>query len=152
MQEVKKILFPTDLSEISPRLVKYVFSIAQKFDAELHILFVARMLDYFASIYVTKAAITGFHDEVMHGADKKLKEFAKKHFKECSKCVTKVVQGDAGEEIIKYTTENDINMIMMGTHGRKGLDRIRFGSVAGMVVRNAPVPVMIMNPYLIPDS
>ena len=108
------------------------------------------MLDYFASIYVTKAAITGFHDEVMHGADRKLAEFAKKHFKGCSSCITKVVQGDAGEEIIKYTVENNINMIMMGTHGRKGLDRIRFGSVAGSVVRNAAVPVMIMNPHLIP--
>ena len=152
MQEVKKILFPTDLSEISPRLVKYVFSITQKFDAELHILFVARMLDYFASIYVTKAAIAGFHDEVIHGAEKKLDEFAKKYFQDGPRCITKVVQGDAGEEIIKYTVENNVNMIMMGTHGRKGLDRIRFGSVAGKFTWREHWPVMIMNPHLIPQD
>lgn len=52
MHHFKKILFPVDLSEASPKIVPYVREMAAKFNAEVHLLFVARILQHFTSIYV----------------------------------------------------------------------------------------------------
>jgi nucleotide-binding universal stress UspA family protein len=55
--------------------------------------------------------------------------------------------GDAAEEILKYVRSEGIDLIIMGTHGRKGLEKIVFGSVAERVVQKSPVPVLTINPY-----
>ncbi|MCI5122570.1 MAG: universal stress protein, partial [Candidatus Electrothrix sp. AUS4] len=59
----------------------------------------------------------------------------------------KVLTGDVSEEILQYSKEIHCNLIVMGTHGYKGLERIMFGSVADKVVKNACCPVMTINPY-----
>ena len=51
--------------------------------------------------------------------------------------------------IINYVTSKGIDLVIMGTHGRKGLDKVIFGSVAERVVKTAPVPVMVVNPHKI---
>jgi nucleotide-binding universal stress UspA family protein len=58
-----------------------------------------------------------------------------------------VAAGDASEEIINYIEDKHIDLVIMGTHGRKGMDKILFGSVAERVVKASPVPVMVVNPY-----
>jgi len=58
-----------------------------------------------------------------------------------------VVQGDPAEEILKYVESEKVDLVIMGTHGRKGLDRILFGSVANEVVKRSPAPVLTINPY-----
>jgi len=50
---------------------------------------------------------------------------------------------------MKYITENEIDLVIVGTHGRKGLERFIFGSVAKSVFQRANIPVMIINPYMI---
>ena len=60
---------------------------------------------------------------------------------------TAVVAGDAAEKIIEYIEDQNIDLVIMGTHGRKGMDKIIFGSVAERVVKTSPVPVMVVNPY-----
>ena len=61
--------------------------------------------------------------------------------------ISAVVAGDPSEEIINYINEHEVDLVIMGTHGRKGMDKIIFGSVAERVVKLAPVPVMVVNPY-----
>jgi nucleotide-binding universal stress UspA family protein len=56
--------------------------------------------------------------------------------------VTEIVEGNPYKEILEYVAEHDIDMIIMGTHGRSGLDRVVMGSVAERVVRRSPVPVL----------
>ncbi len=58
-----------------------------------------------------------------------------------------MVQGDPAEEILKYIAAQKVDLVIMGTHGRKGLDRILFGSVATQVVQKSPAPVLTINPY-----
>ena len=60
---------------------------------------------------------------------------------------TTAVAGDASEEIVNYIEERHIDLVIMGTHGRKGMDKIVFGSVAERVVKTSPVPVMVVNPF-----
>ena len=52
------------------------------------------------------------------------------------------MRGIPYEEILKFAAEKGISLIVIGTHGRKGLDRVLFGSTAERVVRNAPCPVL----------
>ena len=147
MKEFKKILFPVDLSESSEKILPYVQAVAKKFEAKIHILFAARVFEYFTSIYVPHPSINKFEKEIIDGAEKKLYEFIDKYFKEYPGTKTVVVAGDASEEIINYVESQGIDLIIMGTHGRKGMDKIIFGSVAERVVKTSPVPVMVVNPY-----
>jgi nucleotide-binding universal stress UspA family protein len=147
MREIKKILCPVDLSEVSFKLVPDLISLAQKFSAEIHLLFVAGTFEKFKTFYIPHPSLRSFGDEVLKGGQKKLKEFAEEFFSACPKLKTIVVQGDPAEEILKYIAAEKVDLVIMGTHGRKGLDRIMFGSVANQVVQNSPAPVLTINPY-----
>lgn len=59
-----------------------------------------------------------------------------------SEVVTAVVRGQTAPAILEYADEHDINLIVLGTHGRTGLDRLVIGSIAERVVRESPVPVV----------
>ena len=142
-----KILFPVDLSETSPKIVPFVTSMAEKFDSTVHILFVARVFQYFKSIYVPHPSINMFENEIFEGAQKSLLEFAEEYFKDADRIKTSVVKGDAAEEILSYIKKEGIDLLIMGTHGRQGLDKVIFGSVAERVSKTAPVPVLLVNPY-----
>ena len=147
MNGFKKILFPVDLSDASPKIVPFVSMLAKKFETEIHLLFVARRIGYYANIYVDPGYIQSFEGEVIKGAEIKIDTFAKTYFREYPACKIKVILGDAAEEIIDYIETGGIDLVIMGTHGRKGLDRILFGSVAERVIKMSPVPVMSVNPY-----
>jgi nucleotide-binding universal stress UspA family protein len=147
MIEFKRILYPVDLSESSDKMVPYVQSVAKKFESKIHILFAARVFEYFTSIYVPHPSINKFEKEIIEGAEKRLYEFVDEHFSDFPNTKTAVVTGDASEEIINYIEDQRIDLVIMGTHGRKGMDKIIFGSVAERVVKTAPVPVMVVNPY-----
>jgi len=147
MIEFKRILYPVDLSESSAKMVPYVQSMAKKFESKIYILFAARVFDYFTSMYVPHPSISRFEKEVIEGAEKRLYEFVDEHFSEFANTKTVVVAGDASEEIINYIEDQRIDLVIMGTHGRKGMDKIIFGSVAERVLKTSPVPVMVVNPY-----
>jgi nucleotide-binding universal stress UspA family protein len=147
MHDFKKILFPVDLSESSAKIVPFVKSLASRYDARIHLLFVARVFDYFTSMYVPHPSVSQFEKEVIEGAEKRLYEFADESFKDISGTKIKVVAGDPSDEILNYISAHGIDLVVMGTHGRKGLDKVIFGSVAERVVKSARVPVMVVNPF-----
>jgi len=147
MKEFKKILFPVDLSESSEKIVPYVQAMAEKFHSKIHLLFVARIFDYYSSVYVPYASINQFEKEIIEGAETRLHEFTDQYFNETPRTKTAVVSGDASAEIMRYIESEGIDLVIMGTHGRKGLDKVIFGSVAERVVKTAPVPVLVVNPY-----
>ena len=158
MKPFKKILFPVDLSDVSPKIVPWVIMIAEKFEAQICLLFVARTFEHLTTLHnfpgpcSTHAIVDDFVLGVIKGAEAKIEEFAKTDLRECSQCKTKVVSGDPAHEILDYVTSEDIDLVIMGTHGRKGLDRVFFGSVADRVVKMSPVPVLTINPYKVPAA
>jgi nucleotide-binding universal stress UspA family protein len=147
MKAISKILFPVDLSEVSSKLAPDAIAFAQKFNAELHLLLVAGSFEKWKTFYVPHPSLTTFGAEVLKGGQQKLKEFVEEFFAEFPKLKTAVVQGDPAEVILKYIASEKVDLVIMGTHGRKGLDRILFGSVANEVVKNSPAPVLTINPY-----
>ena len=147
MKNIKKILFPIDFSKVSPQIVPWVLLMAEKFEAEIHLLFVSRSFEHLAGVYVQIVSIENFQSEIIKGAETKIDEFANTYFKEYPTCKTKVTVGDAAEEILAYIEKERIDLVVMGTHGRKGLERVLFGSVAERVIKVSSRPVLSINPY-----
>ena len=147
MKDFKKILFPVDFSEVSQKIVPYVETMAEKFNAEIHVLFVARILDYFVNIYVPHSSINTFEEEILKGGRKSMEKFLGESFPAPQKVKGEVVLGDASEKILEYVKNNHIDLLIMGTHGRKGLDKVLFGSVADRVSKMCDAPVLLVNPF-----
>ena len=72
--------------------------------------------------------------------------FSARNSSRASGLSSKIVTGYPAEEIIKLAESENVDLIVMGTHGRSGIDRILFGSVAEKVVKNASKPVLTIHP------
>jgi universal stress protein A len=82
------------------------------------------------------------YKDIQEGAKKELERFGVEELSGFKDLERSVVTGVPHEEIMKLAPEKKVDMIIMGTHGKKGLDRILFGSTAAQVVRYAPCPVL----------
>lgn len=147
MAGFNNILFPTDLSDLSKRMVPCVLSMAETFDAEIHLIYVGRLFEKLAGIYIPHASIARFESEICKGASLRMQSFATALERPERPCHTKVVIGDTVDEIVKYVKAEDIDLVMIGTHGRKGVERLLFGSVAERVIRDAKTAVLCLHPY-----
>ena len=113
MSMFKKILFPVDLSEASERIAPFVEEMAAKFEAEVHVIFVARTMIQYADVYVPSANIDNFGLEIIKGGKKKLSEFLSRAFP-LRQVQSTVVSGDPGEMILDYADQQGIDLIIMG--------------------------------------
>jgi len=147
MKGFKEILFPIDFSECSRKVFPFARDMAKKYDAKLHLLFVARDISYLTITSAARDVLAGAIDEVCRAGKKTMQEFCDKELGDFPNYETEVVMGDPADSILKFAAERDIDLIVMGTHGRKGLDRTLMGSVADHVIKNAPVPVLTINPF-----
>lgn len=145
--EVKKVLVPIDFSQNANLIVQEGVDIAGKFEAEVHILFVAQVFQDYSEFFVPHMPVIQFEEDILSRAKEKMEEFIKENFDSCSSCKTEVLSGDVAETILIYAEEEKIDLIVMGTHGYKGLEKVLFGSVAEKVVKAAPCPVLTINPY-----
>ncbi len=149
MPEIKTILFPTDFTEASTKVLPYARYLAEKLGAKIIVLFVVEELAKYANFYVPHSALDNLEAELMESAQKKMEGFIEDHLAEVDNVESLVLRGDIAEEIIKTAEDKKVDLIVMGTHGRKGLEKILLGSVAERVVKSAPCPVMTVNPYRI---
>lgn len=144
----QNILYPVDFSENNRRVVPYVQDMAAAHGSTLHLLYVVRDLSHFAGFYVPHPNLDDMVQDVSEGAQRKMEEFCAAHFPSI-KTTTKVLVGDAADAIVAYARDNLIDLIIMGTHGRRGLEHAIFGSVAEKVVKSSAVPVLTVNPHRI---
>ena len=145
MKEIKKILCPVDLSENSVELAEYASTLAKALGAEVCVLYVAPTLSQYVGFHVPPSSIENFVGEIVDGAVKNMEKFVAENFSGV-KASGKVITGYAAEEILHYATEIDADIIILATHGRRGIDRVLFGSVAEKVVKNALQAVLTIHP------
>lgn len=147
MKSFQNILFPIDLSDTSVKMVPFVKTAVQTLSARLHLLFVVRDFAYFSDVYVSETTIATFKQNILEGAEKSLQEFRRDHLAALPDVQLGLRAGDIAEEILAYAADNKIDLLLLGTHGRKGLEKIFFGSVAERVLKSSPLPVLLVNPY-----
>ncbi|HIJ78644.1 MAG: universal stress protein [Desulfobulbaceae bacterium] len=147
MNEIKKIMVPVDFSGNSQKILRSAVDFAEKFNAELSVIFVVQSFDDYSGFFVPHMPIAQFEDEMIESAKVKMKSFVAETIAPSVPQSTAILSGDVVDEINSYAAENSIDLIVMGTHGYKGLEKILFGSVAEKVVKTAPCPVLTINPY-----
>ena len=147
MAQINNILYPVDFTEHHAKVLPMVKEMVEKLGAKLYTLHVVEDLGHYASFYVPHPSLDKMKTDLKTGALRKMEEFVLAHFEGVGGVTTEVVTGDPASEVIKYAVEQDIDLIITATHGRKGLEHAIFGSVAENVVRNSPVPVLTVNPY-----
>ena len=146
MVNIRKILFPTDFSEYSLAALDFAYDLTNRYTAQLHCMHVVDVVDnMILGEYVpTMEGIPPFAvGQIKETAEQRLDEFVKKHFSEFkNSIVKKVVMGKPFFEIIQYCRQENIDLIVLGTHGHSALASMLLGSVAEKVVRKAPCPVL----------
>ncbi len=147
MAEIKNILFPVDFTEASGKVAPYARLFAEKFGAKLYVAFVVEDLMRYAGFYVPHAALEKLEKELFEGAQKRMESFLEENFSNLPEVEPLIMTGEVAEKICEAAREKAIDLIIMGTHGRKGLEKALFGSVAEKVVKTAPCPVLTVNPF-----
>lgn len=145
MRRIKKILVPTDLSELSLAAIDYARSLANVYEAKVFLLHAVDVVPVVSFPTIDFTLETSLQDETEKGKEV-LENFAFRFLSDVEHVTAVVRRGNAYEEIMRFVDEESIDLIVMATHGRTGLPHIIMGSVAEKVVRHAPVPVLTVKP------
>ncbi len=134
------ILVPTDGSEGVEEAVEHARDLAKKYDSRVHVLYVVNTSTY-SSLPADsnwESIVSALEEE----GERSTSELAQRLEDDGVEVVREVVDGVPHREILDYADENDVDLIVMGTHGKTGLDRLLLGSVTEKVVRKAKIPVL----------
>jgi nucleotide-binding universal stress UspA family protein len=141
MVQLRHILVPTDFSECSDVAVRYARAFAEPFQATLHLLHVVQ--DPYTQPWAAEAFAAPLGDMLQDWqvrARERLDALAKGP--DATRTIVSVQTGSPFYEIVRYASEQHIDLIVMGTHGRGPIGHMLLGSVTEKVVRKAPCPVL----------
>ena len=146
MVEVKKVIIPVDFTSAMNKVVDYATSIADQLGAEIIFFHVVNDFQGYDMMLVHPSFET-MRKDLEQKSNERIANLVE-DYKGVKKGVSgKVVSGDAGDEIVKLAKEEQADMIIIGTHGTKGLERILMGSTAEYVVKKASTPILTFNPF-----
>jgi nucleotide-binding universal stress UspA family protein len=139
---LKKILWPTDFSENAARALSYVTSLSEKYQTEVHVLYVLEPFAPAGAWYgdFDQAEIEKMQNLERERAEKRLAEICESYLDGCPLYIRHTAIGDAASEILKLTKKETPDLVVMATLGQKG--QFAFGSVAEKVLKHSPVPVL----------
>ncbi len=142
--EINRILWPTDFSENAATALPVVTSLSQKYQAEVHILYVLKDYPAFGASY-------GYHDPddyqkmkdwERQTAEGRLDEICEKFLNACPLFFRHISVGDPAKEILKLIDQEQIDMIVMASRGSES--HFDFGSVADRVIKCTSTPTLII--------
>lgn len=134
------ILVPTDGSEGIQQAIDHGIELASLTDARLHGLFVVDTADATA---IQEAQWLTMEEALEEAGNEALEDIEQRANRQEVDALTAMRHGNPHEEIVAYAEEEDVDLIVMGTHGRSGLDRVLLGSVTENVIRQAETPVLV---------
>ncbi len=134
----ENILLPTDGSDAMESVLEHAASLASVHDATLHALYVVNTASL--NDLPMESSWQGLSQALEQEGTRALEDV--EQVGEGVELVTEMREGSPAKEIVQYAKENDCDVIVMGTQGRSGLDRLLLGSVAERVVRSSEVPVL----------
>ena len=140
--KVERILFPTDFSEGSMQALHCAVDLTKHYNAKLYILHIVYDVTKAVGMHVPHISSDEVYKELNDWAEKEIDTCCLEEIRGLPDVEKKVVKGIPYEEILKFADEEKIDLLVMGTYGRVGLQRLIFGNTAERVVRRAPCPVM----------
>lgn len=142
--EIKKLLWPTDFSSNAEKALPYVESLIKQYNAEIHIIYVIQDIAHHESWYgeFGKDHINKLMEWANISAKKRLDQICNKYLDGCPLYIKHIAVGEPSEEIIKLIESENIDLVVMASHGEKG--KFAFGSVTEKVIKSSKVPVTII--------
>ena len=142
----KKVLFCTDFSENSDYAFEFAFGIAKRDEGLLYILHVTPGNPY--QTYVDSMLDSEVLEKIQDGIQEYLdNNYIERYVNKIEKQVRLEIVTKSGredEEILKFAKEEEVDIIVIGTHGRTGIEHVFFGSVAEKVLRRSPFPIFVI--------
>lgn len=144
---LRNILFATDFSEASEAALPYAAAISRRYDGQLHVAHILSPASYIAasepSIAVT---IESLHEAASNDARRHMATLAA-HLKSLPHH-TYVREGEMWESLANIIRIREIDLLVIGTHGRTGVEKLVLGSKAEEILRQAPCPVLTVGPRI----
>ena len=135
--KVQHILVPVDFSPDAEQALDNAIALGQMFQARLSLLHVISLP------VTTEINLSAYSKELEHSARQQMEAYQRRVTHAGLQSETQVMHGDPFRSIIQAATDQPIDLIIMGTHGRTGIPHLLIGSVAERVVRLAPCPVLV---------
>jgi nucleotide-binding universal stress UspA family protein len=151
-QAVRRVLAPVDFSDASEAAIQHAKEIAFTYGAEIDLLHVVEEPFYPSEYGLGPASFPT--EEVLDNVEKQLGDLAREQIG-YEHVMIEAQIGIPSSKILNYIEEKDIDLVVIATHGRTGLDRVLLGSVAERVLRQSPKPVFVVKPdrkSLVPSS
>jgi nucleotide-binding universal stress UspA family protein len=144
--ELKSILCPIDFSDFSAAAYQHALSLAEYYKARLVALHVVELWKYpFADYAAQEADYARFSTMMNEGGEMQLHRFTQQYSAGRLQPELVVDQGNAPRCILSFAQKENIEGIVMGTHGRSGFDRLVLGSSTDRVIRKAACPVLVVS-------
>ncbi|MBN1999501.1 universal stress protein [candidate division KSB1 bacterium] len=146
MLQISNILCPTDFSDFSLQALKFASDLAQIFSAKLYIVNVVTPLPVLETPVNVGFDPNRFQKEMQIHAQKTIKNFSKKFVHPDVTTETIVAIGSEVDEILNVGKEKQVDLLVLATHGKSGIERLFFGSVAEKIIRHSTFPVLTIRP------
>ncbi len=142
--QLKLILCPIDFSDFSVRAYRYASSVADHYQAQVTCLHVVELWKYpYADYGAYRTNFSKLSQALTEGGQELLRDFVKEHSAGTIRPDLVVQQGNASDAILSFVEVRRMELVVMGTHGRRGLDRLVLGSTTDRVMRRASCPVLV---------
>ena len=141
---INKVLVPIDFSDYSKSALRYAVNFAKSFNAEIILIYVVEPVIYPPDFSMGQIAMPSINTEWDDRAKDELQKLAKSEIIGAVKVKTIIKTGKPFVEIIETAKEENVDLIIIATHGHSGVEHILFGSTAEKVVRKAPCPVLTL--------
>lgn len=141
MKDVKHIIVPVDFQQHTAELADYALGMAAKLSASVLFLHIIEQAVFTADFIPVQYSL--HEEELFSYAKKKMATLVATSKKTYAPCDGQVAKGDIVDSILKYTEEEGIDLIIMATHGARGIEKILLGSVAERVIKRATQPILV---------
>jgi len=142
----KKVLFCTDFSENSDYAFEFAFGIAKRDEGLLYILHVIPHIPNQEMLrgYVSEDILRNIQKDLEQELEDNYKEHYTKKIEDAVRFEVVTKSGREDEEILKFAKDEKVDIIVVGTHGRTGIEHVFFGSVAEKTLRHSPFPLFVI--------
>jgi nucleotide-binding universal stress UspA family protein len=140
--QIKTILFPTDFSQGARAAMDHAVTLARDYRAKLLLLYVIQDISIAEWYIPSTLSVTDLVDDMQKSAEKEMEKWGAEVAATVPNVERLIVRGVPFVEIIRTAKERGADLIVIGTHGRTGIDHMLFGSTAEKVVRKASCPVL----------
>jgi nucleotide-binding universal stress UspA family protein len=140
--QIQTILFPTDFSQGARAAMDHAVTLARDYEAKLILLYVIQDISIAEWYIPSSLSVADLVEDMQKSAWKEMDKWTAEVSERVKNVEKMVVRGVPFVEIVRTAKEQNADLIVIGTHGRTGIDHMLFGSTAEKVVRKASCPVL----------